>query len=252
MNTIDGDVYNCNLKEMRDSFFKKVILSTSPSDQSNYIVLAIINQTGDLAYCKKGDLSWKFIDDAQGYCEDAIYFQGMFYAVNKFGGIVVCDVNFDSPRVSFINTPHQVGGDMQYLVACMDELLLVTRYLELEFDGDSRQLDIIYRTTEFQVSRLDLKGPKWEVVTSLDDWVLFVGENSSFVLSASDFPECKGNQIYFTDDYSEWNYDGVNGDHDLGVYNLEDGSIEDLPCYPRNSYSGRCWPPPIWVSPNPC
>ncbi|KAL8088418.1 F-box protein SKIP23-like [Apium graveolens] len=248
----DDDVYSCNLKEMRDSYIKKVILSRSPHSGSDYIVVALINQTGDLAYCKKHDLSWKFIEAAHGYCEDVVYYNGMFMAVNKYGEIAACDLNGDKPNVSFMNTPHIVGGDMQYLVACKDELLLVTRYLELEFNGESSQLDIIYKTTEFQVSRLNFKGVNWEALNSLGDMALFLGENSSLAMSASEFPECKGNRIYFTDDYSEWNYDGVNGDHDLGVYNLDDGSIEALPCYPFNSYSTRSWPPPIWVTPNPC
>lgn len=252
LRTPDGDFYTCSLKEMRDSFIKKLILSKSPSDESDYVAVAILNQTGDLAYCRKGEDCWRFIEDAQSYCEDVIYYRGLFYAVNKFGAIAVCDVRGTTPKVSYIDTPRQIGGDMQYLVNYSDEVLLVTRYLELEFDVDHYQLDIIYNTTEFQVFRLNLNDPKWEIVTSLNDKVLFVGENSSLALRASDFPGCKGNRIYYTDDYSEWNYDGVNGDHDLGVYNIEDGSIEALPCYPRNSYSGRRWPPPIWVTPNPC
>nr|GEZ11478.1 hybrid signal transduction histidine kinase M [Tanacetum cinerariifolium] len=66
------------------------------------------------------------------------------------------------------------------------------------------------------------------------------GENSSIAFCASDFPGCKGNCIYYTDDYSEWNYDGADGSHDLGVYNVEKGgSVEALPCYPENLYNGR-------------
>jgi hypothetical protein len=255
LKTHDGDFYSCSLKEMRDSFIKKLVLSGSPGNESDFVALAILNQTGDLAYCKKGENQWRFIEAAQSYCEDAIFHKGKFYAVNKYGGVAVCDVSGVSPIVSYINTPRQSGGDMQYLVTDEDDdILLVTRYLELEFDVDHYQLDIIYNTTEFQVYKLNLSsnGWSWVDVTSLEDKVLFVGENSSLALRASDFPGCKGNRIYYTDDYSEWNYDGVNGDHDLGVYNIEDGSIEALPCYPRNSYTGRRWPPPIWVTPNPC
>lgn len=248
----DGGVYRSDLREMRDLFIKKMVLSASPSGGADFVALVILNQTGDLAFCKRGDKCWRFIEEAQSYCEDVMYHKGLFYAVNKHGAVVVCDVSGDVPSVSYIDMPQQIGGDMQYVVSSMDEVLLLTRYLELEFDVDHHQLDIMYKTTEFQVFRLDLNGPKWESVTSLNDCVLFVGENSSLALSTLDFSECKGNRIFYTDDYSEWNYDGVNGDHDLGVYNLEDGSIEALPCYPKNSYSRRRWPPPIWVTPNPC
>ncbi|KAI8549374.1 hypothetical protein RHMOL_Rhmol06G0019600 [Rhododendron molle] len=238
----NGDVSTRSLSEMRDLFIKKVVLSSSPSVDLNFIVLAILNQTGDLAFCKNGYRSWLFIEDAQSYCEDAIYCNGLFYAVNKLGQIAVCDVTGEFPRVSFICTPPQIGGDLLYLVSLSsDELLLVTRYLDLEI------LD--YGTREFRVYRLDLSGPKWERVTSLGDQMLFLGENSSVALSASDFPGCKGNCIYYTDDYSELNYDGMAGNHDLGVYNLEDGSIDPLPCC--YSLPRMRWPP-IWVTPNPC
>ncbi|GFZ10496.1 hypothetical protein Acr_21g0010950 [Actinidia rufa] len=245
----NGDTYTLNLKQMRDFFIKKVILSSSPSSDDNYIAFAILNQTGDLAFCKNGDQSWKFIEDAKSYCEDVIYCNGLFYAVNKLGEITVCDVHGPSPRVSLICTPPQIGGDMQYVVSSSEELLLITRYLDFEFVD--YQFDNVYKTMEFRAYRLDLNGPKWERVMNLGDKMLFLGENSSLALSATDFPGCKGNCIYYTDDYSESNYDGIPGDNDLGVYDLEDGSIEPLPCYPRNSISQLRWPPPIWVTPNP-
>ncbi|GFZ10462.1 hypothetical protein Acr_21g0010610 [Actinidia rufa] len=71
----NGDTYTLNLKQMRDFFIKKVILSSSPSSDDNYIAFVILNQTGDLAFCKNGDQSWKFIEDAKSYCEDVIYLQ---------------------------------------------------------------------------------------------------------------------------------------------------------------------------------
>ncbi|KAJ0618742.1 hypothetical protein HanLR1_Chr02g0054641 [Helianthus annuus] len=228
LKTVEGDVYTCSLKEMRNSFIKKVVFSSSPSDEDlDYYALAIVNQTGDLAYCRKGDDVWRFVDDAQLYCEDVVFHKGCFYAVSKYGTIAVCDIcgdlSNDVPNVSFIHTPLQVGGgDMQYLVSLGDELLLLV-----------------------------LKdGWMWKSVVELDDWALFVGENSSVAIRASDFEGCKGNKIYFTDDYSEWNYDGANGDHDLGVYDLEDGSVAALPCYTRKFYNGRRWPPPIWITPS--
>ncbi|KAK9075030.1 hypothetical protein SSX86_003349 [Deinandra increscens subsp. villosa] len=248
--TLDDDLYTCSSKEMCDSFIKKVVFSTSPSNEKvDFYALAILNQTGDLAYCKKGDLSWKFIDDANSFCEDAIYYKECFYAVSRHGMIAKCDVKGASVNVSFIETQRQNGGDMQYLVNWKDELLLVTRYTELEFNMDQNKLDIVYKTSEFQVCRL-VNGLKWECVSELDGHSLFLGENSSMAFCASDFPGCKRDCIYFTDDFSEWNYDGANGSHDLGVYNVKNGSLEALTCYPKEFYTGRRWPPPIWFSPS--
>lgn len=247
-----GDHYNRSLRQMRDSFIKKIVLSSSPVKDSDFIAVAILNQSGDLAYCRNGDQSWRIIEGAQSYSEDIICYNELFYAVDKGGDIAICDVSGDTPRVSIIQTPQQFSGDMQYLVSSEDDLLLVTRYLGLEFDFDPHQPRLVYRTTRFEVCRLDWSGPQWKRVRSLGDKVLFIGQNSSFALSASDYPGCSGDCIYYTDDYSETNYDDVCGEHDLGIFKLRDGGIESLPCYPCNLHYPLQWPPPLWVAPNPC
>ncbi|KAK4429453.1 F-box protein SKIP23 [Sesamum alatum] len=241
----ENDYYYCNLKEMRDSFIKKVILSGSPYDESNFFAFAILNRHENLAYCKNGHDSWKIIDEARSYGEDVIYFGDAFYAVDKFGSIAICDVNYgDMPIVKYINVGQQIDGDMQYLVDAMGDLLLVSRYLDFEIDIE-HYLEVC-KTVKFCVYRFDWNAQKWESMANLDDKVLFLGENSSLALLASDYPGCKGNRIYFTEDYSGTNYDSIAGDHDIGVYNLEDGSIESFPCYPRNLH----WP--IWITPSLC
>ncbi|XP_071697851.1 F-box protein SKIP23-like [Rutidosis leptorrhynchoides] len=251
LRTLHGHVYVCSLREMRDSFIKKVVFSSSPDDEDrDYVALVILNQTGDLAYCKKGDSLWKFIDNAELYCEDVVFHKGCFYSVSKFGNIAVCDICGDVASVSFINMDLQVGGDMQYLVSLGDELLLVSRYLDLGYDGDRGQVDSFYKTVEFRVFKLVLDGLVWESVGKLDEWALFIGGNSSMAFRASEFEGCEGNRVYFTDDYSEWNYNGVNGDHDMGVYDLEDGSVVDFACYPQTFYNGKRCAPPIWITPS--
>lgn len=247
-----GNRYNLNLRQMRDVFIKKVVLSLSPAKDSNFIAVAILNQTGDLAYCKNGGQCWTIIEGAQSYSEDVIYKKGLFYAVGKGGSMAVCDVSGEVSRVSVIQMPRQIGGDLQYLVSSEDELFLVTRYLGLEFDLEPYHPHLIYRTIKFEVFRVNWSGPQWEIVRSLGDKVLFIGENSSLALSASDFSGCVGDCIYYTDDYSETNYDDVYGENDLGIFKLQDGSIEPLPSYPRNLHYQLQWPPPLWVTPNPC
>lgn len=233
---------------MRDSFIKKTILSSSPANDSDFIAVVILNQTGDLAFCRKSDESWTFLGDAQSYCEDVIYHRGLFYAVNRYGSIAVCDMNGSSPRVSIIEMPQQFGGDLQYLVESGEELLLVTRYLDLTYDGEPDQTNMIYRTTRFQVCSLDWEGSRWEVMSSLGDRALFIGGNLSLSFSSVDFPGCAGNCIYYTDDYSEDNDDGIGDEQDIGIFNFGDGSIEPLPC---SNFRIR-WSSPLWVTPNPC
>ncbi|KAL3639002.1 hypothetical protein CASFOL_016909 [Castilleja foliolosa] len=241
----ENDLYYCNLKEMRDYFIKKVILSHSPRSESDFYVLAILNRHENIAYCKNGDESWKIFDAARSYSEDVIYFNDSFYAVNKFGSIAICDLNDEiSPTVKVINVRQQIDGDLQYLVNAMGDLLLVSRYLEFEIDIE-HYLEVC-KTVKFRVFRFDWNAQIWVSIASLVDRVLFLGANSSFAMLASDYPGCKGNRIYFTDDYSGTYYESIGGDHDVGVYNLSDGTIESFPCYPRNSH----WP--IWITPSLC
>lgn len=232
---------------MRDCFVKKVVLSSSPAKDSQFVAVAILHHGNSLAYCRNGDERWRFIEGANSYCEDVIYRDGFFYAVNTFGLIAICDVNGDFPTVSYIERPRLLRGDIQYLVSVGDDLILVTRHLRSNFWPELDQT--VYRTTQFNVSKLG-DGPKWERVTDLGDYMIFIGQNSSFALLASDFPGCMGNCIYYTDDYSDSNYDGFLEEQDMGIYRLGDASIEELPCYSPN-FALRSTPP-IWLSPNPC
>ncbi|KAL0351694.1 UNVERIFIED_CONTAM: hypothetical protein Scaly_1558100 [Sesamum calycinum] len=159
---------------MRDSFIKKVILSHSPYDESNFFAFSILNRHENLAYCKNGHDSWKIIDEARSYGEDVIYFGDAFYAVDKFGSIAICDVNYgDMPMVKHINVGQQIDGDMQYLVGAMGDLLLVSRYLDFEIDIE-HYLEVC-KTVKFRVYRFDWNAQKWESMASLDDKVVFLG-----------------------------------------------------------------------------
>ncbi|KAL6506650.1 hypothetical protein OROHE_022482 [Orobanche hederae] len=242
----ENDLYYYDLKEMRDSFIKKAILSHSPYIRSDFFAFAILSRHENLAYCKNGDGSWKIIDAARSYSEDAIYFNGAFYAVNKFGSFAICDLtNSKFPVVKFINLRQQIDGDMQYLVDAMGDLLLVSRYLEFNINVD--RCYEVCKTVKFRVFKFDWNAQIWVSIASLDDKVLFLGANSSVAMLASDYPGCKGNRIYFTDEYSGKNYDSIDGDdHDVGVFDLADGAIESFGYYFWNSH----WP--IWIVPNIC
>ncbi|GAB4828399.1 hypothetical protein Ancab_035397 [Ancistrocladus abbreviatus] len=243
-----GNSYTKNLRQMRDFFVKKIVLSASPAvNDSDFVALAIANHTGELAFCKTGDHSWKSIEAPQFYCEDVIFFKGLFFGVDKLGKVAVLDVS-DGNRaalIKIIETPAVINGDMQYLVSLEDDLLVASRRLEVQYDSEAY---FVHKTARFEVHKLNRSGPRWETVRDLENCSLFLGQNSSLLFpSASNVRGCKGNCIYFTDDYSEYNYEDVRGNHDMGIYNFIDGTIEPLPCNPRSSKST-----PIWVMPYPC
>ncbi|GKU98071.1 hypothetical protein SLEP1_g11123 [Rubroshorea leprosula] len=247
-----GFSYRRSSPYMRDCYIKKVVLSSSPSKDPNFVATAIVNFPGQLVYCRSGDDSWSVTEVPNSFSEDVIYFHGSFYTVNNFGDLAVCDLSGASPQVSFIRTPRTspFRCEILYLVGSDDGLFLLARHHGTEWLGgnDGRR-----RTFKFDVFRLNWSGPVWEEVTSLEGKTLFVGESSSFSLRASDFPGCKykENCIYYTEEYSESNFDyGMYADRggDIGIYNVVNGNIESLPTF---FFQTLQWPPPIWVTPNP-
>ncbi|KAL6208522.1 hypothetical protein ACLB2K_019471 [Fragaria x ananassa] len=93
--------------------------------------------------------------------------------------------------------PRLDDADMRYLVNSGADLLLVSRYLDVDHNIVNDDANVNCRTVGFDVFRMNWMGPRWEKVENLGDRMLFIGENSSFSLSASDFSGCVGNCIYF-------------------------------------------------------
>ncbi|KAL3828317.1 hypothetical protein ACJIZ3_017119 [Penstemon smallii] len=64
-------------------------------------------------------------------------------------------------------------------------------------------------------------------------------------VSSVENQELKGNSIYFTDDYwDRMDEDYCYGGHDMGIFSLEDGTIEPL----FYSNQQRYEPSPFWIS----
>ncbi|KAF9609344.1 hypothetical protein IFM89_015599 [Coptis chinensis] len=105
-----------------------------------------------------------------------------------------------------------------------------------------------YRTTKFTVYKLEETDGyrKWKKVKNIGANAFFLGYNSSFSLAASKNFGCKQNSIYFTEFQPPLSW-MVPMWHDIGIFNLEDGSVESI--YPVDSNPIR--PPPFWFTPNP-
>lgn len=109
--------------------------------------------------------------------------------------------------------------------------------------------DTPYKTSHFDIYKLDKESKNWTKVNGLGNYMLFLGSNRGVCLLARDgFSQCKRNCINFVDDYLCGYEEGRMGGHDLGVFNFEDNSIKPFPCCPDDTL--LIWPPPIWVTPS--
>lgn len=185
---------------------------------------------------------------------DAVFYKGRFHAVNHRGDVVVLDLEklkgemiAPTPSSEDECTPH--GS----LVESNGDLLQVQRFrFPLQGEAEAKLFEetgrLSYKTFYFKVFKMVAEegpaGGKWEAVKSLGGRSLFVGLNNTFCVEASSLMGCKENCIYFTDDYRLGILDGRG--HDMGVYNMEDGSITPLP-FPGELLSW--YSPPLWIAP---
>ncbi|OVA16000.1 Protein of unknown function DUF295 [Macleaya cordata] len=255
--TEDSEPYS--LKTMQNYFIRKMVLSSSPKnddmeEDDNYMVVVIL-RTREMAFMRKGDQVWTLVKDPEFCFEDVIFHKGQCFGLDSDRGVVVCDFDGPSPKLNVVSSgPQGEFGD--YLVDFFGDLLLVSRTRE---HNHNHTLD--YTTTNFRVFKPDqsLPGWHWHEVKDLGDRVLFLGPNSSMSLLVHEFSGCQRNCIYFADDnydshyLVDEDYDSDDSDeigaHDLGIFNLYDGSIEPSLYLRRNNW--LIWPPPTWVTPNP-
>ena len=111
-----------------------------------------------------------------------------------------------------------------------------------------------YGANAFHVLEVDLSSNKWSQVKNLGNRSLFLGDNSSLSVEVLDISSLKPNCIYFTDDcqmlYAVSEFFPEGGGRDMGIYNLQDGSIERIePYFKGRSKWNLCDPitPPMWV-----
>ncbi|PIA42431.1 hypothetical protein AQUCO_02000107v1 [Aquilegia coerulea] len=253
-------------KHVRDGYIYKVAMSSSRV-ASGTILMAIQDRGKSLAFYRIGSHQhiWTSVSLYVKHCNltDLTFFRGEFYAVNCNGYVLrvhgLPQVDDDEqgeqerPVISVertIDNPPVRHASQYYIVESSDDLLVVLRYLGNANGSKRADRRYPYKTVAFRVFKLEFAKPNnnWIQIESLGDRSLFLGYNSSFSVLSNDFFSCKPNCIYFTDD-NRWRFSKRNfGGHDMGIFHLEDGSIDTF-LYPSGTH--YVMPPPIWFSPYP-
>lgn len=155
------------------------------------------------------------------------YSGGIFYAMEFFGFTNTVDTRSPQPwrlmrlRAPSILRQYSPIGRYRYLQNCH----LLQSEGEIMFVGPVLAPDeprCPNTIGGFEVYKLDLGGPRWVKVERLaDDRALFVSEQSSFAVRASETPRCRANCIYFVSELDEHSYS-----HNIwGVYSMEEQKV---------------------------
>jgi hypothetical protein len=246
-----------SLGDVGSLYMEKVVFMCLGSEtETDVFALLTIHVSGKLALFMSEDKRWSIINDMPSPYDDVVLFKDEFYAVDSNGRTVLVEL---SSNLSLVAEP-VFGGDKKFLVESDGQLLLVDMYLSVDFGDDVdvfEDVDEVFdkfireRTVRFKVFKLNWEGKRWVEVTSLGDRVLFLGDDCTFSALASDLSGCKGNCIFFRDNNfymtgEEGDVNGVFRGRDIGVCDLDNGSIKPLVDYPE--YSKLFWPPPDWVA----
>ncbi|XP_059635619.1 uncharacterized protein LOC132277790 [Cornus florida] len=195
----------------------KATLSANPvSFPNDCIISAIYGGNKRLTFIQPGDKAWTYIDrERYTLIFDVIYYKGQIFAVDYWNGIIMVDLNT------------RVGEN---------------------YDDD----DFQHKTDDCLVFKVILQKineegwPEQVEVKSLDGDTLFLGDNHSVCVSASKWPGCQPNSIYYTDDYIDVKSHLPHGRRDIGIFNVENDSFGT---HYILDPSHKHMPPSIWIVP---
>ncbi|KAF8702028.1 hypothetical protein HU200_033369 [Digitaria exilis] len=247
--------------------YLKAVPSCSPSTGSQCVVLLQHHPDGQLSFARLGDEAWTWIggdedDDrsyderrlSYGYC-DAVYNKkdGLFYMLRYGGEIITLDLNGDSPVMKrimkLVMTKENTPTNMYLVMAPWGDLLQVWRTTDPPVPEciDSEDPDLALHTKEIQLYKVDTESQKLVRMASLGEYALFLGLNSSMILSTKDFPMLKSDCAYLTHDDNIDIWLRTNGPKEIGMWNFRSGTLEDVG---DNVHSWQNWPVPIWFTPS--
>ncbi|KAF6157646.1 hypothetical protein GIB67_037219 [Kingdonia uniflora] len=238
-------------------YIEKAVLSANPAYTSNYAIMIIYSDLSQLAFIRPGDNAWTPVGK-QICLQDIVYFKDVFYAVNEDGEVFACDIRHPQPKLRKVSPPSPQDRNYKvYLVELAGKLLQLKR-IAYEY-GNTITFKVFeladppIRHVKYPIGKVKYKvklmkpteDMYWVEVNTLSGQAIFLGDNSSFSISSSDFPECKPNCIYFTDDSKRFMRLGMLP-HDFGVFNVEEGALED---HPVMTLCKGLLPHPMWLEP---
>ena len=115
--------------------------------------------------------------------------------------LLSCDVgtNLKVERITELDRLHNKWNHKTYLVESSEgDLLRVIRVIEDEYHYEMIIKFVVYKLVDF------CGDPHWAEVNSLGNDALFLGDNHSISVVASNFVGCQPNSIYFCDNCDDF------------------------------------------------
>ncbi|KAM0837777.1 hypothetical protein ACQ4PT_061406 [Festuca glaucescens] len=232
--------------ELRGVLYLKAVLSCDPSLGDCTVVL-IHNPYRELSFARVGDEKWHRIAstplEPPRYSDCIFGDGGVLFAMNLLGGIHRYTI--EGSRA----TPETILKDISPFVAYNVYLAKtssghVLQIWRIKKSTGGEQAEI--HTTVVSIYKADFDSQQIVHVPTLGDDALFIGHNCTCCLSTKDYPGLLPNHVYFTDDDEYWLMDGHEICRDVGVFNLEDESANEVVA-PQLWLN---WPVPVWIVPN--
>ncbi|KAJ4832955.1 hypothetical protein Tsubulata_010120, partial [Turnera subulata] len=145
---------------------------SNPATDSDYVAVANYGEYNGLAYCKRGEDKWtSLIED--GTYHDFIFYKGKLYIICCSTTVTTINIFSYDPQVEDIIPPcpdRKAKLGEKYLVESSSGLLMVQR-LRLVSSNPDEKSEILssYRTTTFNVFRLDEGCLRWERISDIGD-----------------------------------------------------------------------------------
>ncbi|KAL5722599.1 hypothetical protein ACHQM5_006104 [Ranunculus cassubicifolius] len=208
--------------------FRKFVLSCDPiTNPDNFVIMGIFRNCY-FVFFTPGRRNWCAFERNNSLMISSLIFFNktkQFYAVDTSGAVVAIEID-PIPKIIKVASanPRHEHSEKYIIESSSGELLQVHK-------------EIFYSNiSELFVDKLDLVTGEWIPMLSLGDQTLFLSYQFAICISASTFPACKSNCIYFV-------HLGFGKSNVMAVFNLENKTNDILLETEKSDHV------PIWLEP---
>ncbi|RYR60908.1 hypothetical protein HN51_005984 [Arachis hypogaea] len=237
----------------------KAIINSAPNNDSDsdFTAVIIYGLLLELAFYMPKEKRWiRFPTRDLVDVHDVIFFEEKIFAVDCHGQLYEFDTRTKSGPVGGKHEatppPSNVGmlNCYYYLIGGDNgSLLMLVKGARYRYYMKNQKRFCECETVKFDIYELRKNEKTWSRIQSLGNYILVIGLNSSVKILPNNFLNCKGNQIYFTDDMHDmrevcFEIENITPRSQIGIFDLEDGSFQtfltDVDFFCR----------PIWILPD--